>query len=370
MSALGLVDPETRALLARYGFDADRFERLRSALVEGTLSRESNVLHGTIEAPHPGDVTSLPAPGELDYAAARAAGIAALREGRVAHVVLAGGMATRFGGVVKAVVDVLPGRSFLDLALSATRDLERALDARVPTAAMTSFATDEVVRAHVEALDVPPPHVFTQFVSLRLERDGSLFVDEAGRASPYAQGHGDLFEALRSSGTLDELSAAGVEHVQVANVDNLGARVDPAVVGMHLLAGRPLTAEVARKDGDTGGAPARVDGRLRLVEGPCFPPEFDQEAVPVFNTNTALVALEAIREPVELSWLVVEKRVGERTAVQLEHLYHELSAHVPTTYLEVPRGGPRGRFLPVKEPEDLPAARAALHELVSPGDGA
>jgi UTP--glucose-1-phosphate uridylyltransferase len=369
MSALDRVDPETRALLERFGFDADRFERLRTALVEGTLSRESNVVEGTIEAPRADDVTPLPAPGDPGYEEARAAGVAALREGRIAHVVLAGGMATRFGGVVKAVVDVLPGRSFIDLALSATRDLERALGARVPTAAMTSFATDEVVRAHVAALDVPPPRVFTQFVSLRLERDGELFLDEAGLASPYAQGHGDLFEALRSSGALEELADNGVEHVLVANVDNLGARLDPAVVGMHLVCERPLTAEVARKEGDTGGAPARVDGRLRLVEGPCFPPDFDQDAIPVFNTNTALVALEAIREPRELSWLVVEKRVGERTAVQLEHLYHELSAHVPTTYLEVPRRGPRGRFLPVKEPEDLPAAREALDELVPPGDG-
>ncbi len=40
----------------------------------------------------------------------------ALAEGRLAFVVLAGGMATRMGGVVKALVEPLPGRTFLDAA--------------------------------------------------------------------------------------------------------------------------------------------------------------------------------------------------------------------------------------------------------------
>ncbi|MGL6279997.1 MAG: UTP--glucose-1-phosphate uridylyltransferase, partial [Gaiella sp.] len=286
------------------------------------------------------------------------AGVEALRAGRVAHVVMAGGMATRFGGVVKAVVDVLPDRSFLDLALSFTAQLERGLDVRVPTAVMTSFATDDVVRAHLAQLDVPTPLVFGQFVSLRLQPDGDLFRDAAGHPSPYGPGHGDLLEALRGSGVLEALRRDGVEHVLVANVDNLGARVDPVVVGTHLRAGRPMTVEVTRKRGDTGGAPARVDGRLRLVEGPCFPSDFDQSTITVFNTNTSLIAVDALAQPVELSWIVAEKEVDGRTAIQLERLYHELAAHVPTTYLDVPRDGPHGRFLPVKEPADLETIRA------------
>ena len=292
--------------------------------------------------------------------AASALGIDALRSGSIAHVVLAGGMATRFGGVVKAVVEVLDGRSFLDLALSATAVTAEAHDAVVPTAVMTSFATDRVVRAHLETLDVPMPIVFSQFVSLRLEPDGSLFRAPDGSVSPYGPGHGDLLEAIRVSGALDALVERGVRHVLVSNVDNLGARVDPLIVGMHLAHGGMMTVEVARKDGDTGGAPARVGGRLRLVEGPCFPPGFPQDSIPVFNTNTALIAVEALARPVTLSWLVVRRRVEGRDAVQLERLYHELTAFVPTTYLEVPRAGVRGRFLPVKEPEDLERVRGDL----------
>lgn len=356
MSVLDEIDAGSRALLERYGFDEARFEAQRRGLATGELSAAANVVHD-VEPPAPGDIVALPSAGSAEERQARELGLDALRRGAVAQVVMAGGMATRFGGVVKAVVDVLPGRSFLDLALSFTERAAERLDARIPTAVMTSFATDDTVRAHLETLEVPRPIVFNQFVSLRLEPDGGLFREADGSVSPYGPGHGDLLDALRTSGTLAALRAAGVRHLLVANVDNLGARIDPLVVGAHLLHGRPLTVEVARKDGDTGGAPARVGGRLRLVEGPCFPPDFDQSSIGVFNTNTAIVDVDAVAEPVELSWLVVTKEVDGRPAVQLERLYHELSAFVPTAYLEVPRRGPEGRFLPVKEPDDLEGVR-------------
>ncbi len=164
---------------------------------------------------------------------------------------------------------------------------------------------------------------------------------------------------------LAALRARGVRVVTVSNVDNLGARVEPAVIGMHLRSGRPVTCEVARKDGDMGGAPVRVDGRLQLLEGPRFPKEFDQGLVPVFNTNTALFDLDALDRDYDLTWLYVQKDAGGRTAVQVERVYHEVSAFLPTTYLEVPRRGPRGRFFPIKTPDDLERAQDDLRELLA-----
>jgi UTP--glucose-1-phosphate uridylyltransferase len=202
-------------------------------------------------------------------------------------------------------------------------------------------------------------------VSLRLEASGELFLDADGHPSLYAPGHGDLFPALRRSGMLDALRDRGVRLVTVSNVDNLGARVDPVVIGAHLASGKPLTCEVARKEGDVGGAPVRVDGRLQMVEGPRFPSDFDQELAPVFNTNTALLHIDTLDADYDLSWLYVLKDVDGKPAVQLERLYHEVSAFVPTQYLEVPRRGPRGRFLPIKTPDDLERAEDDLRELVS-----
>ena len=81
-------------------------------------------------------------------------------------------MATRFGGVVKAVLAAVDGTSFLEAKLEQTAALESALDTTVPVALMTSFATDEAIRAHVVERALGEPLVFHQFVSLRLEPDG------------------------------------------------------------------------------------------------------------------------------------------------------------------------------------------------------
>jgi len=267
----------------------------------------------------------------------------------VAAAVLNGGMATRFGGVVKGLVDAVDGVPFLEWKL---RDAEAA---GVPVVLMNSFATDEPTREFLGDRD--DVISFTQSVSLRLNPDGSLFPGP----SPYSPGHGDFAELA----PLDELRACGVRTVMLSNVDNLGARVDPRVLAAHRASGNPLTIEVAPSDGDPGGAPVRVDGRPMVVEAFRFPRGYDASKLPVFNTNNLVIDLEILERAYPLTWLYVEKDVDGRTAVQLERLVNELSAFVPTTYLLVPREGPRSRFVPVKTPEDLEAARPLLRELLA-----
>jgi UTP--glucose-1-phosphate uridylyltransferase len=358
------VDAGTRAVLERFGFDPETFETLRLKVASGELSAAANVVRGSVEPPHEHDVVSLPEPGTDGWSDARGAGIELLRAGRVAQIVLAGGMATRFGGVVKGAVEAIGGRSFLSWKLGETARLAEALGVEIPVALMTSFQTDDETRVHVRGLGVPEPLSFSQSVSLRLTEDGELFLDD-GRPSLYAPGHGDLLDALRRSGALASLREQGVEHVAVSNVDNLGARLDPVVLGAHVLAGCPMTAEVARKEGDMGGAPARVDVRLGLLEGPQVPASFDQDRITVFNTNTTTFALDAIDREFDLEWLYVWKSVDGRPAVQLERLYHQVAWELEATFLEVPRSGARGRFFPVKEPEDLGRARPELREMLT-----
>ena len=114
------VDPGDSSVLERFGFEPALFEALRQRVATGELSPESNVVRGVVEPPSPGDVVRLPAPGDPGYDDAHAAGIDALGKGEVAQVVLAGGMATRFGGIVKAAVPAVDGRSFLEVKLSET----------------------------------------------------------------------------------------------------------------------------------------------------------------------------------------------------------------------------------------------------------
>jgi UTP--glucose-1-phosphate uridylyltransferase len=358
------VDEDARKTLETYGFDEARFEERRAKVRDGTLSPDSNVVTGRVEPPRPEDVVTLPDAADARYAEARETGLAALRAGAVASVVLNGGMATRFGGVVKGIVEAVDGRSFLELKLAQANEMAEKLGVAVPAAVMTSFATDAPTKEFLDGRGIPRPLFFTQNVALRLQRDGELFRTPDGRVSLYAPGHGDLLEAIRSSGTLDALRSRGVRHVMVSNVDNLPARLDPVVIGMHVGEGRPMTAEVAANTGEPGGAPARVDGRLMLLESMRFPPDFDQSTLPVTNVNTVTFDLDALDRDFDLTWLYVEKKVEGETAVQLEHLFHEASAFLPTTYLEVPVTGPDSRFLPIKTPDDLTRAQEQLHALL------
>jgi UTP--glucose-1-phosphate uridylyltransferase len=346
------LDPDTQGILERHHFDEELFADLQARVADGRLSAEANYVRGRID-PLPEELLT-----PLDDAA-RGEGLDAIASGHVAVAVLNGGMATRFGGVVKGVVEAVDGRSFLEWKL-----LDAAAH-NVPVLVMNSFATDEATREFVRALDVPEPTFFVQSVSLRLNRDGSLFVDDDGTASPYSPGHGDFVRSLRRSGAIASLRARGVRYLTLSNVDNLGARLDPSVLGAHIESGNPMTSEVTRNDrGDVGGAPVLVDGEPWVVEGVRFPPEYDQARNPVFNTNTFVFDLAILDREYDLTWLYVEKKVAERPAVQLEQLVNEVSRFVPTTYLDVPREGAGGRFFPVKTPADLEAIRPALRAML------
>jgi UTP--glucose-1-phosphate uridylyltransferase len=323
-------------ILRRYGFDEPLFEELRERVASGELSQESNVVRGELEPLREDELAPLPGEAEADLAG-------------VAVAVLNGGMATRFGGAVKGLVEAVDGVCFLDWKL---RDAERA---GLPVVLMNSFATDEETRAHLGERDGLV--VFSQSVSLRLNPDGSIFPGP----SPYSPGHGD-FAVLAP---VEQLRAAGIRTLMLSNVDNLGARVDPRVLAAHRAAGNPLTIEVAPAEGDPGGAPVRVNGRAQIVEGFRFPPGFDPHALPVFNTNSLVVEVDALEKRYPLTWLYVEKAVDGRRAVQLERLVNELSAFLATTYLLVPRHGPRSRFVPVKTPDDLERARPLLRALLA-----
>lgn len=355
-----VVDEATKRSLAPYGFD----EAQLRAFAERLGRPHSNAVQGHLAPPLPEDVTALPALGTAERKRLRERGLALVRAGKVAPVILAGGMATRFGGVVKAVVPVLGQRTFLMLKHEDLTALGRHLGVSLPAFVMSSFATHERIEQHVQEQRLAGVEVFPQLVSLRLTPEGELFRDENGQLSPYATGHGDLTFALRRSGVLSRFRAAGGTTLVMSNVDNLGATLDPAVIGLHDELGAAITGEVVHKGRDKGGAPARLDGKVQIIEGFRFPEGFDQSTIPVFNTNTFVLDAAAIDRDFELPFYRVEKKVDGRTAVQFERLVGELTAFLPTRFVEVQREGPDGRFLPAKDPEEL-ASRMAMIERVA-----
>src|SRR4051812_5235275 len=155
--------------LARYGYDQD----VQDSFAKRAGETGSNAVTGALSPLPPGTLVQFPALGSAERARLRTAGLELIRAGKVGAVILAGGMATRFGGVVKAVVPALGDDSFLEVKQADIHAL-----GGVPTLVMSSFATHDAILAHISDARIPGRFdVFPQFVALRLTPDGGLFLD-------------------------------------------------------------------------------------------------------------------------------------------------------------------------------------------------
>jgi UTP--glucose-1-phosphate uridylyltransferase len=350
------IPADLATLLERFHFARVPFELLRERYLAAAPDAESlHRIREAIEVPAADVAQPLPAAGTPERAELAALGDRAIARGEVAAVVLAGGMATRFGSQVKALAPVLAGSalSFLDLKLA---DLTRL---GVDVTLMTSFATHDALADVVAdtAVELAP-----QLISLRLAPDGTLFLDDEGLPSPYAPGHGDLADALQLSGALARYRANGVRTVFVCNVDNVGATLDPALAGLHRELGGEITAElVSKRPGDVGGLPVRrADGTLAIAEAFRVPDGFPHERFPLFNTNTLWIDVAALEAPADYTWCVARKRVDDREAIQFERLVGELTWWHSSRFAHVPREGTESRFVPVKDEDDLAAAQGQI----------
>lgn len=362
LAALGLaaLDPTLRARLEARGFDPAQLAAWAANLAGDPLVR--NRLPGRVAALPDDAIASRPT--EED----RRVGDDALRGGEVALCVLAGGMATRMGGVIKALLPAVAGRTFLQLRLAERAVLGRRYGAQPPLWLMTSEPTETAIAAAIG--HQPGVATFEQFVSLRLTPTGTVFRDDQGIPSVYATGHGDLPDALKRSGLLQHFVAAGGRYVWLCNIDNLGASIDPALLGQHIASDAQLTVEVVDKyEGDTGGGPVLHDGVPMIAEHFRLPVGFDAGDVGVFNTNTFIVDAQALLR-LDMAWtyLQVHKNVGRHEAVQFERLLGEISVGLRPRFVRVPREGADSRFMPIKSHADLAAAQAQLGAMMHARD--
>src|SRR5205823_2248486 len=142
----------------------------------------------------------------------------------------------------------------------------------VPMVRDLRFAWEEMPQ---QLLDVQAQKVRDSLRTALLE-----WARRAGEASDYTDnlplqclhpvGHWYEIPNLLRNGVLRDLLAERprLRHLMVHNIDTLGAAVDAGLLGAHIESGRCLTYEVIpRRIDDRGGGLARVDGRVRLVEG-------------------------------------------------------------------------------------------------------
>jgi hypothetical protein len=110
-------------------------------------------------------------------------------------------------------------------------------------------------------------------------------------------GHWYEVPNLLRSGVLAEVlkQQPELKTLLLSNVDTLGASLDPGVLGAHLESGCCLSFEVIPKRlDDRGGGLARVDGKVRLVEGLALPREEDEFQLSFYNSMTTWIDLDGL----------------------------------------------------------------------------
>jgi len=334
------------------GFDPIAHEEMREEIRSGKISIEGNRLPAStiVEDVQHGDV--LRVPGEREdrsrFRALVEKGEAVLKAGEIAVVTLAAGLGSRWtsgAGVVKIVNPFVKingrHRSFAEIHLAKTRKASRG---RPPVQHVftTSFLTHAAIEQHLQRTanfsydgpvylsrahaigqklypterdlrfiwEVLPQQVQSENVE-RVTRDLHealiAWAKSNGEAEDYnanipeqrfyPPGHWYELPAMIRNGTLAKmmLDRPSLKYLLLHNGDTLGAWLDPLVIGMHVSSQKCLSFEVTpRRYEDSGGGLARIQSRLRLIEGMALPSEEDEYKLSFYNTLTTLVTIDSL----------------------------------------------------------------------------
>lgn len=271
---LAFVDTLDAATRAAFLTELDAFDwaRLRR-LVDQALAEPDTADEAPLEPPPVVEWGTDDARDE----AARAAGQAALRAGKVGAFLVAGGQGTRLGyDGPKGRYPVGPITNRSLFAYHAQRVLAacRRYDATLPLYVMTSRVNHEsTVAAFEEAnwfgLDPEQVMLFQQGMLPAVDADGRVLLADKGQLALSPDGHGGCFRALQVSGALDDMRVRGVEQLFYFQVDNPLAQVfDPLFIGHHLQGRAEMSTKVVekREAGEKVGVLARRGGQNVLVE--------------------------------------------------------------------------------------------------------
>ncbi len=402
-------------LLSRHGFDPIHHEQIRADLRSARIGLAQNRLPANTEiqdvrAEDVCDATD-PLGSEL-----RAAGEEMLARGAVAVVSLAAGTASRWtqgAGVVKALHPYcrLGGahRTFIETHLAKSRRTSRACGAWLPHVFTTSYLTHEPIEALLARQqrygyegplllspgravglrlvpmvrdlqfaweEMPQQRLDEQAQKVRDSLRAALirWAESAGEGSDYTDnapaqclhpvGHWYEVANLLRNGTLRRLLAErpNLKHLLLHNIDTLGAGVDPALLGLHATRGGCLSFEViARRLEDRGGGMARVNDRIRLVEGLAMPREEDEFRLTYYNTLTTWIDIDRLLAAFKLSRGHLDQTERITAAVR------DMAARLPTyvTLKEVKKRWGHGQedVFPVAQFEKLWGDMTALPEV-------
>ena len=205
------------------------------------------------------------------------AGLDAIKAGKVAAVLLAGGQGTRLGldkpkGTLNVGVD--KELYLFEQLIKNIMDVVNQAGVWVPLYIMTSEKNNEDTIAFFEehnyfGYDKSYVRFFVQNMVPSVDYDGKLYMEAEDSLSMSPNGNGGWFLSMLSAGLEKDLRDKKIEWINVFAVDNILQRIaDPAFVGATILSGCECGSKVVRKvaPDEKVGVMCRVNGHPSIIE--------------------------------------------------------------------------------------------------------
>ena len=274
------LDSQQRARLTASIRDID-FEQLQSLTLGEHPTTDWEALAARADAPPAIPVDGIAKPTVED---ARECGAAALSQGKVGMVLVAGGQGTRLGFPhPKGMFPLGPvsKRPLFQLLIDQLLARGQRHGVRIPLYLMTSPATHDATVAYFHAhhrcgLAEDDLTIFCQGTMPAVDAaTGKVLLAAPDQLFLSPDGHGGMPAAFAEHGCLTHARKRGIQQLYYCQIDNPLAQVcDPTLLGYHLLASSDMTTQVVRKQvaSERVGNVVSIDDQIRIIEYSDLPP--------------------------------------------------------------------------------------------------
>ena len=276
-----------------------------------------------------------------------AIGLDAIRQGKAAAVLLAGGMGTRLGSDdPKCMYDIGLTHPvyIMQRLVENLMDVVRAAGVYVPFFIMTSDKNHDKTVAFMEKMDYfgydrSKVWFFKQEMAPAADRDGKVYMEAKDRISTSPNGNGGWFLSMKRCGLLDKVHELGIEWLNTFAVDNVLQRiVDPVFVGATIASGCACGAKTVRKAApdERVGVMCLMDGRPSIIEYYEMTPELmntkNEKGDPAYNFGVIMNYLFREKDLERIVDEVLPVHVVEKKIACLDEDGNPVSPQEPNGY--------------------------------------
>lgn len=410
-----LQNEDTEKIKKDNGFDFIQHEQIRQDLIKGRIGLSRNRLSSEtiIEDVDNQHIYVL---GNKQTNAS--VGEKAIAANNVAVMCLAAGAGTRWtkgAGVIKAINPFIEmngkHRSFIEIHLAKNKKTSNMYGASIPFIVATSYLTHKPIERKLQnelnynyVGDVylsPGKSIGQRFIPM--ERDLRFLWEEMpqeqldenkqkvreavraamiswakakGEASDYVDniahqrlsplGHWYEVPNLLRNGMLTRIikDYPMLEHIMLHNIDTLGVDVSAEALEYHIKSDNALTFEVIpRHIDDRGGGLAKINGKLRLLEGLAQPHEEDELRLSYYSTMTTWINIDKLLAAFGLTRNDLHTKSEEEISEAVRRIARRMPTYVTIKEVKYRWGHGQEDIYPVAQIEKLWGDMSALPDV-------